>query len=437
MAKDKAKLRIGGDAGGASRAASQTAKGLKKVGTAGKQAARDLEQGAKKAAREEKHFEQEVQKVVQRLKRKETQTKATEEAMRRLGRSQDQVNAGGGPGGGRRPRMRGAPRPVAQGAGGMRPQVRGAFEGLSRMQGGAGGMFGNLAGAVGAGGALAGVGIAAAGVGLALNRLRGQTEQMIETATKAIALEHQRADATKAALDQLGAGAMTGAAALGDDARRAMLDGASLSDVVGMSQAGATDAQTGALLAKLTAGMEVAMRDAVVRAYRKTRVVGGHDAAVRAAEFASGEIRRTGGLGKLTDADIALEGMGRTGDPNARRNLGLALSGRHSGLNTLEAGQYSFATRESRAQAGLVADQGALDAANASTTRAAADAKDPVGAAMREINKSIIREAEVLERVDQTLTGLNRVLEKVGAFASGREGYSAQAARLRAQAGGG
>jgi len=60
MAKNKANLRLGGDAGGARRASKQTADGLKRIGRAGKEAAKDIGRSAQRATKDEKRFESQL-----------------------------------------------------------------------------------------------------------------------------------------------------------------------------------------------------------------------------------------------------------------------------------------------------------------------------------------------------------------------------------------
>ena len=416
---DEAKVRIGGDASGATKATDQTRKGVQGLADDSQKAGKKMATAAELAASAEKKFESEVQRTIARLKGKETQAKATEEAMKRLGKAQTP----GGPGmPGRSAMAIGGPPTV----GGVAPG--GIAQGISRIGGAGGAAFGGIASSLAAASpALAAVGIAAVGLKLGLDALRASSELAAKTAGETVKLEQQRNTLIEQATRQLGANTLNAAAEGGGGLRQFIAKGGSISqvqDIAGRTGLGAGQASQ---VAGQVAGLDEQSRKVIVQAVADAVRLGVDP--VKTAEALRGS--SNGGLGEM-DREAALRNAGNLFDNFSGQQIQQSLGAREGDLNRLQ-DLSGFAGRESRAAFGNLTKDNAINAANSTTAEAARKTADPITAALSEHAKMLGKEIAVLEAMGRGEHPLIRSLNDLTASLRGGTGsYAGQAQRQRA-----
>lgn len=412
---NETKVRIGGDAGGAVKAGDQTRTSIKGMGDQAKVTSDQMKRGAEQAAEAEKKFETEVQKSIQLLKLKETRVKATEEALKRMGRAE----APAGPGmPGPRGIMGMGPPPTI---GGMAPG--GVAQGLAKIGGGAGAAFGALGNAVPA---IAAIGVAAVGVKLGLDALRASSELAAKTAGETVKLEQQRNTLIEQATKQLGQSTINAAAEGGGNLRQFVARGGSISaaqDIAARTGLSTGDASS---VAANTAGLDEQSKKVIMQAVADAVRLGIDPVKTAEALRASSK----GGLGDM-DREAALRNAGNLFDNFSGQQLQQSFSTREGDLNRLQ-DISGYATRESRAAFGNVTKDAAMAAADGTTSDAARRAADPVSAALSEHGKILKKEIEVLEAMGRGEHPLIRSLTDLTASIRGSAGsYAAQAGRQR------
>lgn len=416
---DEAKVRIGGDAGGAVRATDQTRKGIKDTGDQATTSGKQMVTAAEQAAQAEKKFEAEVQRTIQRLKNKETQAKATEEAMKRLGKAE----APGGPG------MSGPRGVMAMGApptmGGVAPG--GVAQSLARVGGGAGSTFAALGGGLGnAVPALAALSVAAVGVKVGLDALRAASEHAAKTAGETVKLEQQRNLLIEAATKQLGASTMAAAAEGGGNLRQFIAKGGSISQAQDI--AGRTGLNTGdaSAVAAQVAGLDDQSKKVIMQAVADAVRLGVDPIKTAEALRASSK----GGLGDM-DREAALRNAGNLFDNFSGQQIQQSLHASSGDLNRLQ-DLSGYGTRESRAAFGNVTKDAAVAAADGTSADAARRVADPITAALSEHGKILKKEIEVLEAMARAEHPLIRGLNDLTATLKGGPGsYRRQAGQQR------
>lgn len=416
---DQAKVRIGGDAGGATRATDQTRKGIKDTGDQAKVTGDQMVRAAEQAAIAEKKYESEVQRAVQRLKNKETQAKATEEAMKRLGKVQ-------APGGAAAPGPRGVmamgPPPTVGGA-----APGGIAQALGRIGGQAGATFGALGGGLNSAvPALAALSVAAVGVKLGLDALRASSELAAKTAGETVKLEQQRNQLIEAATKTLAANTANAAAEGGGNLRSAIARGGSISGVQAIADsAGLNTGQASAVAAQLS-GLDEQSKKVITQAVADAVRLGIDPVKTAEALRASSK----GGLGDL-DRESALRNAGNLFDNFSGQQIQQSLSWRDGDLNRLQ-DVSGYAGRESRAGLGNLSKDAAINAVNSTTADAARRASDPISAALADHGKILKQEIEVLEAMSRAEHPLIRSLNDLTAVMRGGPGsYATQAQRQR------
>lgn len=412
---NEAKVRIGGDAGGATRATDQTRKGLQGVGDEAQKAGQKAKEGAEQAAAGEKKFESQVQLTIQKLKAKETQAKATEEAMKRLGKAE--TPAGPGAPGVRGVMAMGGPPTVGGGAPG------GIAQGLAKVGGGAGAALGALGNAVPA---LAAVGVAAVGLKLGFEALRASSELAAKTAGDTVRLEQQRNTLIEAATKQLGQSTLSASAEGGGALRQFVARGGSISQAQDIAARTGTNAGQASQIGATVAGLDEQSKKVIMQAVADAVRLGVDP--VKTAEALRDSSK--GGLGDM-DREAALRNAGSLFDSFSGQQLKQSFGNREGDLNRLQ-DLSGFAGRESRAAFGNLTKDAAVNAAESTTAEAARKTADPITAALSEHSKILKKEIEVLEAMGRAEHPLIRGLNDLTASLRGSGGsYANQAARQR------
>lgn len=420
---DEAKVRIGGDAQGATRATDAVTKGLKGTGDQATKSAKQAADGAAYAAKAELQYESEVQKAIQRLKQKETQANATSEAMKRLGMESSKSTRG----------ALAAPLGGAGGGGG------GIAQGLSRLQGPAGSFAAGLANSIGsASPAIAGLGILAAGVGVSLRALSAASERQAQLAGDIVKAEQARKDIITAATKQLGANALGASAEGGAALRSAIAHGGSIAGVQALGNETGTSAGQAAQIGDVIRSVAEQDRAAVLEAVRNA-VKLGVDPVQTATELAGFSARnKPGDLNAMNPLAVMMN-AGNLFDNFSDSQLNQAtlhgMPGQDQDLATLES-LSNFSTRGSRAGLSTLNAAG-VRAADDATAEDARRTADPIGTALSEHSKQLKREVDVLEAMAKGEHPLIRALNNLAAgLGRGQGSYNDQAARLRAVNGG-
>jgi hypothetical protein len=422
MPQNRAVVKIDGKGTGAKRAADMAAKGLQSLGKTGKKTGDDLARASESAAKAEKKFEAEVQKSIQALQRKETRAKATAEAEKRLGIGPVGAQGGGARG---RPVLRGG-RPAAAAPGGGR--VRSIFEAASRGGGAVGGVLGQGASALGAATpAMVALGGAAVAATTALAALTAASDRAAEAAGEQARLSIQRREAVRQAQDQVGGTAVNAAAAGGSRLRQLVGQGVSLGQIANTADRVGIGTGQAAELASLTKGLSVELRNRVEQAFSDANRLGG--SGLDAARFASTEIRDTGGLGNLSRSELALQGI----DGGAGTFGSSEVSRRLRNPDLIRLAQFErFGSRQNRAEFRTILDQGNLANADAGTQRAAERTRNPVRAALDDINKAQSQAVEVLEaQADASFQSVELLKDIKAAIVGGEGSFGRRAAAQR------
>lgn len=412
---DQAKVRIDGDASGATRANDQTVKSLKNTGTVAQETGKKMQTAAEQAAAAEKKYEGEVQKAIQRLKNKETQAKATEDAMKRLGLA---ANASTG---NSRAAFTGAPPTV----GGVAPG--GVAQGLAKIGGAGGAALGAIGSSLSAAApALAAVGVAAVGLKVGLDAVRAASEQQAKTIGETVKLEQQRNDVIKEGTKQLAATTLNAAAEGGGALRSFIAKGGSISQVQDIAARTGLSAGQASQVGEQVAGLDEQSRKVIIQAVADAVRLGVDPVKTAEALRASSK----GGLGDM-DREAALRNAGNLFDNFSGQQIQQSLSSREGDLNRLQA-LAGFSTRESRAGFGVLTKDAAINAADATTADAAKRTADPITAGLAELDKTLKKEIEVLEAMGKGEHPLIRSLNDLTASLRGGSGsYASQAMRQR------
>lgn len=416
---NEAKVRIGGEAGGATRATDQVRGGLKGLGNDAEKAGNQAKRAAEQAALAEKKYEAEVQRAVLRLKSKEAQAKATEEAMKRLGKAQAPAGAGA-------PGVRGVmamgPPPTVGGV-----AAGGVAQALGRVGGSAGSSFAALGGGLNSTvPALAALSVAAVGVKVGLDALRASSELAAKTAGDTVRLEQQRNALIEAATKTLAQSTAAAAAEGGGDLRSAIARGGSISQVQDLAgQTGLNAGQASAVAAQM-AGLDEQSKKVIAQAVADAVRLGVDP--VKTAEALRGSSK--GGLGDM-DREAALRNAGNLFDNFSGQQIQQSLSWRDGDLNRLQ-DLAGFAGRESRAAFGNLTKDAAVGAVDSVTADGARRAADPITAALADHAKILKKEVEVLEAMGRAEHPLIRGLNDLTAVLRGGPGsYATQAQRQR------
>jgi hypothetical protein len=412
-----AKVRFTGDATGAGQAADKAAGGVKKVTQAVETMGHEVVKANEAAARAEKQFEQEVQKSVQRLQKKETQAKATTEAMKRLGMAEGGGStrgalAGGGPNAGEGP--------------GNAGRIVGA---LGKMGGPAGGALAGIGAGMAAGGPILAAAAAAVSLKVGFDALIAVGEKRAEQERAIIALEHERIDAIKAGKAAQGHSAIAAAQALGQVGRQALVKGANIDVMQGIGERTGATPEQAAEMGGLMVGLAADVRKQIEQAFIDAERLGG--SGMEAARSLSADAREAGHLGTMTRGDRARAGLGSFGDSLSDHEINRALNPSRD-LDNADALRRA-GTRAGRAGQGLIANGEAVLNAQDAAQKDAARVSDPVAASLKEISDKSTRQVEALER-QAIATG--KVVELLSDISRGVRGgagsYGGQAERLRA-----
>jgi hypothetical protein len=417
---NEAKVRIGGDATGASKAADATVKGIEKVAASGKKAGKDLAAASIDGAKAEKQYEAEVQKVINRLRQKEVTAKATAEAMNRLGMAESKAGGGGGS-------RSFLSRPPAGHEAGFEAEryERGIkrFGGpLGKLGGEAFGVLGVVSGPFAA---LAGI---AGGLGVAFEALKVSSERTSEKLGEEAKAEQQRAELIKNALKELGATALGASSEGGSALRQAVARGVDIRDVQALAERTSTSNAQASQIAGYTQGLPEASVNAIEQAVRDAIRLG-VDPVQTAAELrgvsASGSY--LGGMKR----DELLRSAGNLFNDFSDTDLLRGTSTANGGANVLQS-LSSYATRDSRAGLSTLTNAAAINAADTSTAEEARRKADPINAAMTDLAKTMKDEVKVLEAMAKGEHPLIKGLTDLTAAIRGGQGsYGAQASAAR------
>lgn len=416
---DQAKVRIGGDAGGAVRAGDQTVKSLKGVGDQAQKTGKQARDAAEQAALAEKKYESAVQAAIQKLKNKEAAANATAEAMKRLGKAETPGGAGlssrrmfmggmpeGGPGGGLI-----------------------AAKGLSRLGGAAGGAFSAVGAGMAAGiPALAALGVAAIGVKVGFEALIGASEAHAKLLGETVKLEQQRNDVIEAGTKQLSATVLGASAEGGGSLREAVARGGTIAGVQGIADRTGISAGQASQVSQITSGLDDQSKKVIEQAVRDAVRLGVDP--VKTAEALRDSSK--GGLGDM-DRESALRNAGNLFDNFSGLQIQQSLKG-DPDLDRLQK-LSEFATRDSRAGFSTIGSNGAIAAADSTTSESARRTADPITAGLADLSKSLKKEVEVLDAMAKGEHPLVRALNDLTASMRGSAGsYAGQANRQRALA---
>lgn len=414
---NEAKVRIGGDAAGAVKAGTEARTSIKATGDQAQTTGKQMVTAAEQAAQAEKKYESEVQRAIQRLKQKETQAKATTEAMKRLG--QAEAPAGAGLGGPRSVMSMGPP----AGPGGELI----AAKGLSRIGGAAGGAFSALSAGLASGvPALAALGVGAIALKVAFGALQASSELAAKTAGETVKLEQQRNSLIEAATKQLGQSTMNAAAEGGGNLRQFIAKGGSISAAKDIADRTGLNAGDASAVAAQTAGLDDQSKKVIMQAVADAVRLGIDP--VKTAEALRSSSK--GGLGDM-DREAALRNAGNLFDNFSGQQLQQSFGSREGDLNRLQ-DISGYSTRESRAAFGNLTKDSAVAAADGTSADAARRAADPITAALSDHAKILKKEVEVLEAMGRAEHPLIRSLNDLTASLRGSAGsYAGQAARQR------
>ncbi|HEX3134086.1 MAG TPA: hypothetical protein VHX44_10955 [Planctomycetota bacterium] len=411
------KVRIGGDAGGATRATDQTTKGLKGVGDQAQKTGKQAKDAAEQAAQAEKKYEAAVQSAIQKIKNKEAAANATTEALKRLGKAE--ASAGGAGPSSRRMFMGGMPGGDGGPGGGLI-----AAKGLSRLGGATGGAFSAVSAGLAAGApALAALGVAAIGLKVGFDALIGASEAHAKIIGETVKLEQQHKDAVEAATKQLAATALGASAEGGGALREAVARGASVAGIQGLADRTGLNVGQAAQVTQVTSGLDDQSKKVIEQAVRDAVRLGVDP--VKTAEALRDSSK--GGLGDMSQ-ESALRNAGNLFDNFS----GPQLQGGGEDLDRLA--KYSeFSTRDSRAALKVLGSDAGLKAADSATAESARRTADPVTAALGDLKKSIDKEIDVLDAMAKGEHPLVRALNDLTASMRGGAGsYAGQARQQRA-----
>ncbi len=409
---NEAKVKFTGDAAGVGQASDKATSGIKGVGAAAKQMGTDATAAADGATKAEFRFEQEIQKSIQKLKQKETQTKATAEAMKRLGIAQNSTReAVAGPNG-------------AAGPGGAGRIVQ-AF---GRVGGVAGGALSGIGAGLSAGGPL----LAAAGAAIALKvgfeALLAVGQRRAEQEARIVALENERAAAIKAGTIELGRNAIAAAQSLGTVGKQALVRGTSIASIDGLAARTGAGPQDAAEIAGMLVGLGPEIRKKIEQAVRDANTLGG--SGVEAARALSAEARTDGGFGNQSRADLARRGLGSFGDTLSDPQITSGL--RNSDLQNISTLDRA-GNRGARAGISLLNNADATIAAQDNGVRDENRVTDPVGTSLKEISTLHAKEVDLLERQAASAGLMVGLLQDISSKLRGGAGsYGTQAANQRA-----
>jgi hypothetical protein len=413
---NEAKVRIGGDAKGATGATDAVAKSLKGAGDAATKAGKQSADAADLAAKAELRHEAEVQKAIQRLKQKESQANATAEAMKRLGIASDRSSRAA------------VSAPMAGGGGGF--TLAGGAQGLARLGGAAGGVAGGLASSLGnAVPAVMALGIGAAAVGVSLRALSAASERQAVLAGDIVKAEQARQAVIEQGTKQLGANALGASMEGGAALRGAIARGGSIGGIAALGDQTGTSASQAAEIADAIRDITGEDRKAVIEAVRNS-VKLGVDPVKTAQELAGFSARNKKGDLAAMDRLSVLGNAGNLFDNFSDVDIANATAsgpGRDFDLSALHS-LAEFSTRGSRAGLATLTPEG-VRAADATTAEGARRIADPIGTALSEHAKQLKREVDVLEAMAKAEHPLIKGLTDLTAALRGGRGSYAQQAR--------
>jgi hypothetical protein len=384
---DVAGVRIVGQDAGATTVLERARQGFAKVGAAAKQAGADAAGANRTATAEEKRYEAEVQRVIAALKRKEMQTRASADAMRRLGMEQGRAALSGGGGAVMRADARSG--------------VRGALmTGGRAMSGGSSGVGAGMSaagGLVAFGPVLGGIGIAALAATAALHAFTSSAERSGRIAGEELQLRQQFNDALRQAREEWGKaftqGWQSGGPALHENATR----GIRPTDVAGTMGMGLVGAQEAAGIQNMLSGLSESVKQTIMEAVRIASVNGRDPMAVAASanETARAQGLTGGFLGTMTPGDLAFAGGPKSYEFSP---------GRLAGTEATPYGRMSAAALSAQLQQGIAQmqvagnPQAAAQAAS-DAQRHGADITNPNGTVLREHNEKLGRQIELLQEI--------------------------------------
>ncbi len=423
---NEAKVRFTGDASGAGQAADKTVGGVNKVTAATEKMGKVGVAASDQAAAAEKKYEQEVQKTIQRLRNKETQAKATTEAMKRLGMSEGGGStrgavAGIGPNGAEAP--------------GNAGRIVGA---LGKIGGPLGGGLAGIGSGINAGGPIMAAAAGAVALKVGFDALLAVGEKRAEQERTIIGLEQERADAIKAGKAEQGRNVIAAAQALGQVGRQALVKGANIDVMQGIGARTGATAEQSAEIGGLLVGLSTEVRKQIEQAFSDAERLGG--SGIEAARTLSSDARSAGGtLGTQSRGDLARAGLGAFGDSLSDQAINRALNPSRD-LDNAEAVRRA-GTRAGRAAQGLIANGDAVINAQDAAGKDADRVSDPVAANLKDIAEKGAKQVEALERQAIAAGMMVELLQDISRGLRGGAGsYSGQAERLRgaqAAAGGG